>query len=248
VLCLISALAVFAQGEMPKSQRFFVHEDVVIPSMVGQYEMAAKNVADLFAKNNLAAFPYTAVSTEDFRYLFFTTVENDAGVSIMDNAFAELEKKIGATASQDAMKAFVGCYESHRNYLIRQFPDLSYKPEYGSQISEGMNFRHWDFYFVHSGKEQEAIAIAKEWKALYAKKSIAEGYRLYMGDLGSDMPLIIVVQSAKDAVDFYSKAAAIQKTLGEESQKLLAKTWSVVRKFDHIDGMIRPDLSYMPTK
>jgi len=243
----IPALTVFAQGEMPKSQLVAVHEDAVIPSMVEQYEKASKNLAGLFAKHNIASMSYAVANAQDFTYLYFTPVSNLAEVEKFDAAFQELQKKMGTEAFQADMKLFDGCYHSHRNYMVRLHPDLSYKPEYGNQISEGLNFRQWDFYYIHPGKEDEAMAIAKEWKALYESKKIAEGYRLYMGDLGTDMPVIIVAQSAKSAIDFHSKSEANLKTFGDAGPALLKKTWSVVRKFEQKDGFIRPDLSHLPT-
>jgi hypothetical protein len=243
LFCCIPALAVFAQSDMSKSQLVAVHEDVVIPSMVDKYEQAAKNLASLFAKHNIASMSYTCASTQDFTYLYLTPVSNLAEVETFGAAFDELQKKMGAEAFKADMKQFDGCYDSHRNYLVRLHPDLSYKPEYGNQISEEMNFRHWDFYYIHPEKEQEAMAIAKEWKALYESKKIATGYRLYTGDLGMDTPIIAVAQSAKNAVEFYTKSEEIFKTFGEAEPALLKKTWSVVRKFEHKDGSIRPDLS-----
>jgi hypothetical protein len=90
------------------------------------------------------------------------------------------------------------------------------------------------------------MELANEWKALYESKNIQAGYWVYMGDMGTDMPLILVAQSAKSAKDYYSRTAQINATLGAEGEALLKKTWSVVRKFEEKDGFIRPDLSFLP--
>jgi hypothetical protein len=247
-LCSIPASPVFAQEETPQGQLMTIHEDVVIPSKVDKYEKAAKNLASVLAKNNIASLSYTAANSEDFVYIYITPVENLAGVENIGAGFGELQKKMGKEAFQSTMSQFDDCYDSHRNYMVRMRPDLSYNPEYGSQISDGMNFRHWDFYYIHPGMEEKATEIAKEWKALYEKNMITEGYRLYFGALGTEMPLLIVAQSANNAVEFYTRSEAEMKTFGEAGQALLKKTWSVVRKFDHKDGSMRPDLSYLPTQ
>jgi hypothetical protein len=69
-----------------------------------------------------------------------------------------------------------------------------------------------------------------------------------MGDMGTDMPVLIVAQSAKNAVDFYTRGEAQEKAFGEAGTALFKKTWAVVRKFEHKDGSIRPDLSHLPTQ
>ncbi|MCG8607732.1 hypothetical protein MJD09_22455, partial [bacterium] len=107
---------------------------------------------------------------------------------------------------------------------LRHFPDLSYKPEYGREIADGMLFRHWGFYYVHPGKEMEAMEIAKEWKALYESNNIEAGYRIYMGDMGTAMPLILVANSANSAEEYYTRAARTVEKLGADGEALLKKT------------------------
>lgn len=247
LLCFIPASPVIAQEEMPQGQLMTIHEDVVIPSKVDKYEKAAKNLASVLAKHNITSLSYTAANSEDFVYIYITPVENLAGVEKLGAGFEELQKKMGKEAFQSTMSQFDNCYDTHRNYMVRMRPDLSYNPEYGSQISDGMNFRHWDFYYIHPGMEEEATEIAKDWKALYETNKITEGYRLYFGGLGTEIPVIVVAQSAKNAVEFYTRSEAEMKAFGEAGQTLLKKTWSVVRKFEQKDGSIRPELSYLPT-
>ncbi|MGK7371716.1 MAG: hypothetical protein ACNS64_16000, partial [Candidatus Halalkalibacterium sp. M3_1C_030] len=87
--------------------------------------------------------------------------------------------------------------------------------------------------------------IAKEWIDLNKSKDIKQGYRLYMGDMGTDMPLVIVAHSAKSASDFYSNREKNMMMLGEAGKKLMGKTMSIAWKFESREGAMRPDLSYM---
>jgi hypothetical protein len=247
ILCFVPASPVIAQEEMAQGQLMSIHEDVVIPSKVEKYEKAAKNLASKLAKHNITSVSYTAANSHDFVYIYITPVENLAGVEKIGAGFEELQTKLGNEAFATMMGGFDDCYNSHRNYMVRLRTDLSYNPEYGREISKGMDFRHWSFYYIHPGKDQEAIEVAKEWKALFESKKIIEGYRLYLGGLGMDVPVIIVAQSAKGAVDFYTKAEARMKTFGDAGQALLKKTWSVTRKFEQKDASMRPELSYLPT-
>lgn len=243
--CCLAAAPAAAQDDAPKGQLLSVHEDLVIPSMLDQYEKAAKSLAEMITKNNVG-ISYTAANQDNFVYIYFSPVENMAEVDKMGANWGELEKKVGKQNFDAAMKQFDGCYTSHKNYLIRLRPDLSYKPEYGSSIADGMLFRHWDFYYIHPGMEEAADNIAKEWVALSKKVGLPEGYRLYSGSYGSDTPVFIVVQSAKNALDFHTRQEAWLKKAGDDGKALWGKTWKVIRKFDSTTGMIRPDISVSP--
>ena len=243
--CCFATARVVAQDEAPKGQLLSVHEDAVIPSMLEKYESAAKNLSDMIAKNNVP-ISYIAANRQDFVYFYFTPVENLGALDKMGANWAELEKKAGKQAFDGAMKQFDGCYLSHKNYLVRMRPELSYNPDFGGQISEGMLFRHWDFYHIYPGMEKEADDIAKEWVALSKKVGLPDGYRLYSGSFGTDGPVFIVAQSAKDAVDFYTRQEAWMKKAGDEGKALWAKTWKAVRKYDSVNGRIRPDISVLP--
>jgi len=243
VCCCLAAGPVVAQDDAPKGQLLSVHEDPVIPSMLGQYEKAAKSLADMITKSGVGSVSYTAASMDNFVYIYFSPVENMAAIDKMGANWGELEKKVGKQAFEGVMKQFDGCYTSHKNYLVRLRPELSYNPDYGSAIADGLLFRQWDFYYIQPGMEDEADNIAKEWVALNKKVALPEGYRLYSGAYGSDTPVFIVVQSAKNSMDFHTRQEAWLKKAGDDGKALWAKTWKVVRKFDTTTGMIRPDLS-----
>lgn len=245
-VCWIGGTQTRAQGNMPKGQLFTIHEDAVIPSMVERYERAVKNLGELIAKNNIGSITYTAASHDNFVYTYITPVENMAGVDKVGAGWIELEQKAGKDNFSAAMKQFDGCYPSHKNYLVRSRPELSYNGEYGAAIADGMLFRHYDFYFIHPGMEDEADNIAKEWVALSKKVGMPEGYRLYSGSYGTDGPVFVVSYSAKSAAEFYAGQEAWMKKAGDEAKALWAKTWKVVRRFESVNGRIRPDLSVLP--
>ena len=245
LVSLLPLLTVTAQAQTPAPQLFTIHEDVVIPSRVVEYEKAAKNLADLMEQHNMTSMQYSAASGDDFTYIYISTVINYSGLDNMGAGFAELQEKMGKKAFEEAMEKFNGNYHSHRDYMIRLHPELSYNPEYGNNLNDGMNFRHWDFYHVYPGKEAEVAEIAKEWIELNKSMDIKQGYRLYMGDMGTDMPLVIVSHSAKSASDFYSNNEKNMMKLGEAGQKLMTKTMGITWKFERREGAMRPDLSYM---
>ncbi len=243
-LCLATGPA--PAQDAPKSQLLSVHEDNVIPSKVEEYEKAALGLVDAIKSHNISSLSYTAASIDDYTYIYFTPVENLGAVEKMNASFGELQEKMGKDSFGALMKKFDVCYPTHRNYLVRLRPDLCYKPEYGAQISDGLNFRHWDYYHIHPDMEDQAEAIAKEWVALNEKIKSPEGYRLYVNSYGLEGPVFIVVQSAKSAADFYTRSEAWMKKAEEAGQSLMKRTMKVVRKFESKDGMIRPELSASP--
>jgi hypothetical protein len=146
-----------AQEGMPQGQLMAIHEDAVIPSMLAKYEDAAKNLASQFAKHDVAGMYYTAANANDFAYVYFSPMENMAALDEARAGFDKLQEKMGTEAFQTTMQKFEGCYNSHRDYLLRHFPDLSHKPEYGREIADGMPFRHWSFYYIHPAR------MGKRW-------------------------------------------------------------------------------------
>ncbi|MGD8427754.1 MAG: hypothetical protein PVH63_08975 [Balneolaceae bacterium] len=240
------AMNVKAQEQMSQVQLFAIHQDIVIPSKAAEYEKASRNLAQLFASNKMSTMSYTAANSEDFTYIYIMPVGDYAGLDKMEAGFNDLKMKIGDQLFMNAMDMFEGTYSSSSAYLIKYNPDLSYNPSYGSKTSDGLNFRHWDFYYVNPGMEQQAMEIAKEWKDLFQKHNIPEGYRIYVGDIGTEMPLIIVAQPARNAAEYYNNNQKNMETFGEEGQQLMKKTMFATRKMERKNGAIRPDLSYLP--
>jgi len=243
ILCFGTAL-VFAQDAKPKSQLFIIHEDIVKPSMVGQYEKASKNFIEKMKEHNITSMSYGAASSEDLRYLYVTPIANMAELD--NNPEKEMAEKMGEDAMKAMFAQFANCYDSHKNFLVRKLNDLSYQPETNGTEAGEMNFIHWNFYHVQPGKEDEARAIAKEWNTLYASKNVQTGYNLYVGGIGVDMPLFVTTQRAKNGVDYQNQEAKITELLGEEGKALTEKTMAITRKFESRNGWARPDLSYYP--
>jgi hypothetical protein len=243
--CLCLGTGSLQAQDAPKSQLLSVHEDHVFPSKVEEYEKAALGLIGAI-KAQKSPISFTAGSMSDFTYIYVTPVEDLGAVDKMDANWSELRDKLGKDAFGSLMKAFDGCYLSHRNYLVRLRPDLSYKPAYGAGISEGLNFRHWEFYHIYPGMEDQADAIAKEWAALYERLKSPDGYRLYSSSFGLEGPVFIVVQSGKNASDFYTRSEEWMKRAGDEGEALMNRTLKLIWKFETKDGMIRPDLSASP--
>ncbi|MFQ5709515.1 MAG: hypothetical protein ACE5HO_18820 [bacterium] len=237
-----------AQNGESKGQLFSVYEEVIKPSMVEKYEAAVKEFVAEISKHKLAV-PFIRTSMrDDFHYYFVIPVENLADAENIDKAFGEVVKRVGDEQWQALEKKFDGTSAYHINFMARKMTDLSYAPENPRLKPEEISFLHWDFYYLQAGKVKEASAIAKEYVALMKGKNIPDGYDIYLGEMGTEMPLLVVVQWARNAAEFYGQTEKTNELLGEAGKKLGARALAITRKFQHINGKARPDLSYFPEK
>jgi len=241
----LCSLTTLAQGEEQKAQLFNVDDYAVNLSMVDEFEAGIKEWVAVCAKHKFP-YPWKAYGTEDFHYIFVWPVENYADIDNMYKAFDELEEKMGEEQWQALLKHFEGTYEIHQSAMYYLIPERSYTPENPRLKSEEVNFISWRFYYIQSGKEEEFAEIDKEWVALYKSKNIRDGYNLYVGDMGTDMPMCVDAEWGKDAVDYFSEQKKINELLGEEATTLWKKAIKLCRKFEYKMGWYFPDLSYIP--
>jgi hypothetical protein len=228
------------QAQETKSQKFVVHEDVVIPSKVAAYEAATKKFAATMSEHNATDAAFLTVSLDDMRYLYVSAIDNLAALD--NNPFEKVVEAMGEEGFADMMSGYHDTFETHKNYVINLSHELSYNS--GEILMEGVNYRNFTYYFVDPDKWQEAKAIAKEWTERHAAANAPHGYRIYTGGIGTE-PMIMVVQWAKNAQEYHANQAANQSALGDV-EDLQNRTMAITRKMESYDGMIRPDLSYQP--
>jgi hypothetical protein len=243
VLFLIPFIQLPAQEKLPDSELVLIHEDVIFPYAMEKYEKAAKDFIQML-KDAKVERTIRTLQSEYTTYSYITPVEDYEGLAKRMGMGRDMVKKIGAEKFSQVMSEFDGCYASHKNFILKLRNDLSYKATYGMDPNDGLNFRHLDYLYIIPGKEQEMISLIKDYKALFEKKNIEEGYRVYIGDLGTDMPMILFVQPAKSRVDFASLSDKQDELLGDEGTALWKKAMSITQKFEHHNGLMRSDLFY----
>ncbi len=245
---IITSGILVAQDKPNNTSLFLIHQDKVYPHMAGKYESALKNFRDLLAKHNVDEMSFSVAQQEYFTYSAVIPVNDYEGLAKHFGMSGEMINKIGKENFNNALKMFDDCYDSHKNFVLRLRNDLSYIPKYGLDPKEGLNFRHFDYLYIIPGKEAEMMKILKEWKDLYAKYNIKDGYRVYLGDLGTESPMVLFVAPFKDRASWAIESDKIDKILGDEQKVLLKKTFSITQKFEHKNGTMRPDLAYTKSK
>jgi hypothetical protein len=241
-------LTTLAQAEQQKTQLFFVEEAVVKPSMVEKFESLTKEALALCEKYGFP-FPFNAFTTDDFHYYFVWPIENYGSLNSVFKAIGEWVVNMGDENWQTLVKSGEGTHEYMKWSIIRHKPDLSLTPEKPRLKPEQTNYRYWGLCYVQPGKEKEFEDVFKKIITLYRSKNLKNidyGWKLYMGDIGTDMPFYFFVHSGKNAADFCDQAEKRHEAMGKELPDLWWKVLETIRKYEYKTGWYRPDLSYTP--
>lgn len=236
----LMALAYSSQAQEAKTQMYVVHEDLVKPNMVKEYEDACKALKEAFGEHSTEGSRYLTVSLDDMRYLFVSPIANMAALD--SNFFQPVVEAMGEENFGKLMSKYDGTFTTHKDYVVSLNHDLSYNSD--EIVQEGVNYRRFSYFFVNPDKWEEATAIGKEWKDLYSSKNIPSGYRVYTGGLGTE-PTMLIVEWAKSAADYYAQEAKTREMLGDV-QDLINRTMAISNKMESYDGWIRADLSHLP--
>lgn len=244
VFCLCASSALAQVGEQ-KAQLWFVEDVVVKPSMVEKYEAHTKEALILWKKYGTPSAFYV-FNTDDFHYYFVWPIENYASLNSLFKAIGEWVVKMGDENWQALVKSGEGTYEYMKWSIIRLRPDLSYIPEKQVKKPEEASFVYLNFFYIQPGKEAEFERTLKEGVAFYRHVNFPFGFDVYIGDIGTEMPMYIYLSKTKDAAEFYAGHDEAFKLHTEEAIKLRRKTFVTIRKMDVKTSVFRPDLSYIP--
>jgi len=220
--------------------RYRIHEVFVMPSKDSQFREAAKKLKDLCTQHK-TSFGWTALGYDDGSYIFVAPMTKFADLD--NNAFADLQSKIGDEAMGKVWAAIDECTVSARDFIAARLPEFSYMTPPSDEHA-----RTHTFWWPLPGKQAEAEAILREWKKLAESKKSADGYEVYRGGLGTDGPGYVITSWGKDQVDMATKAKKSQELNGDEGQKIWHKTLAITKSYNTKQAWVMPDLSYTPVK
>jgi hypothetical protein len=124
--------------------------------------------------------------------------------------------------------------------------DLSHYPENARLKPEEEKYTDWLFVYYKPGTEEKIEEISRKWKALVESKNLNDRYYVWVGGLGTEMPVYCYVDAGKDAVDYHTRWAELEKIIGEEFDAMWNESAELIRKREHRTGRPRPDLSLVP--
>ncbi|TFG73121.1 MAG: hypothetical protein E4H26_10205, partial [Flavobacteriales bacterium] len=114
VLLLLIVPGSLLQGQ--GNQAYWVHEDVVKPTMVGEYEGVVKELRDNMIKYNVPEAKFIVTNLADSRYLYVSPLANMAALD--KPLFSTLAEKMGRDAMSALFNRMDKCYDVEQDYVI----------------------------------------------------------------------------------------------------------------------------------
>ena len=242
-LALFVMLLIPLQNNAQKMYR--IHEDVVKPSHIMEYETVVKELLDLVKKHNIQDANWITAVTNNSHYLFVSGIENYAALD-KPNFVSALVEKEGKDKIYDLFNRMDKCYDTELDYIISLNESLSYMPDGITQTIEGENYREFHYVYVTPGNRSVLKEKMEAIKDLYKSKGSKTHYRVYNSGFGCDGEYYMVAISAKDAEDMSRKGKENQELLGDEGKKVMWEMYSNVLRYEKVEADMRPDLAYSP--
>ena len=232
----------FAQ-EM-KDQLFWIREEVAKVDMWDKYESTSKEWVELMSQAGLD-LPYVRASERnDGHYYYLIPLNSYADIDKFSSIFGSAVEKIG----KDKWGAFVKendeSMSSNKDFIAKWSAKYSYVPK-TPRLKEGeAGFIHWIFFTFKLEKKKEVMDVLAEWKTLYEKNDIPDGWDVWQIELGLDNNMMAFTEAAKDGESFFANSKENSAKLKEEEHKLWEKFSANVTNIEQFFGRPRPDLTY----
>lgn len=236
-LVLIAPISASAQ------KMYRIHEDVVKPSHIMEYEGVVKELLDLMKTHNIQDTKWITAVTNNSHYLFVSPIENYAELDKPNFVSALIEKE-GREKIVALFNRMDKCYDTELDYIITLNEDLTYMPEGITQTPEGENYREFHYVYVAPGNRSIVREKMKAIKELYQNKGSETYYRVYNSGFGTDGEYYMVAIAAKDQEHMVKKGNINKELFGEEGQKKMWEMYQNVLKYEKVEADMRPDLAY----
>ncbi len=241
---ILVALVLFSSMQV-QAQRFHVHEDVVKPGKVKEYESIIKEVLELVKKHNIEDTKFLTVVSNNGHYLYASPIEKMADLD-KPSFVAKLIEKEGKEKVSELFDRMDTCYDTELNYILSYNKDLSFMPEGTTEAPVDENFRKYYMLYLSPSNRKAVTENMKAIKNLYKEKGSSRYYRVYNSGFGANGEYLMVSVAAKDEIDFSERSNANRDLLGEEAGKLMNDLMSNLLKYEVMIANIRPDLGYSP--
>ena len=243
---ILILIFVFLAPYSTSAQKMYrIHEDVVKPSHIMEYENIIKELLALVKKHNLQDVKWITAVTNDSRYLFVSPMENYAELDKPNFVSALIEKE-GREKIVELFNRMDKCYDTELDYIIRLNEELTYMPDGITQTPEGENYREFHYIYVAPGNRSTVKEKMKAIKDLYKNKGSKTYYRVYNNGFGTDGEYYMVAIAAKDQEHMAQKGKSNKALFGEDGEKAMWDMYSNVLRYKKVEADMRPDLAYSP--
>lgn len=240
---VITSGLLFSQQEM-KDQLFWVHQEVVKVNMWDQYESTSKEWVQLMTEGGLDVPFVRASQRDDGLYYYLIPLPNYAEIDKIQGIFTSAIDKIGREKWDAFMKQNDESMESNKDFIVTWSSKYSYVPKEPRMKWEDAGFIHWIFFTYKLESRKEVMEVLADWKALYEKNNISDGWSIWLMELGEKNNMIVLSEYAKDGPSFYTNSKETSEKLKAEEDKLWERLSANVLSIDQKYGKPRPDLSY----
>lgn len=244
VFLLTTSSNLLAQEEM-KDQLYWVREEIVKVEMWQQYEETSKEWVEMMTGAGLD-FPYMRASQrDDGHYYYLLPLNNYADIDKFPEKFGSAIEKIGKEKWAEFMKRNESSMDYHKDFIATWSAKYSYIPKEPRIKQNEAEFLHWVFFTYKLEYRKEVLDILAEWKALYEKNNIPDGWSTWIIEVGERNDMMAITESAKDGASWYVNMEENSKLLKEEEQMLWQKFSQYVTSMEQKFGQPRPDLGFV---
>jgi hypothetical protein len=240
-LLLLSPLALL-YGQETKTTRLMVMQDVVYPYKMDAYEKAQKDMNEFVSKNYPAVY-WNCLQYDNYTYIYTINLGEYGKIDEMNKMWQDKMKTVNQDEFKKYADEFLGTISNTNQLIVTKDDKGSYISKDPYVKRSDANFFHWDYFELLPGREEDAIAIAREEAAYSEKVKQKMDYNLWRISVGPNTNSIIFVSWDKNRVDFFTDMEKDNKLGGKEMEDMDKKFMSYVTKFEHWNGKPRPDLS-----
>jgi len=226
---------------------YYVHQDVVKPSKVIEYEGTLQEIMALAKKHNLQDTRFITLVSNNSNYSYVMPLANMAALD--EPSFpAKLAEKAGKDVVKNLFDKLDKCYDIEMNYTLILDRDLTYMPNGFTQTPAGENYRNNHFFHIEPGNRAVVKEKMKAVKDLFESKGSKLYYRVYKSGFGTPNEYYMVAVAAKDVTDMELKGKTNEALLGDALQEALNELYFSSLRYEKLEGNIRPDISYSPNQ
>ena len=231
--------------EEPKDQLYWVREEVVKVEMWQQYEETSKEWVELMTGAGLD-FPYMRASQrDDGHYYYLLPLDNYADIDKFPEKFGSAIEKIGREKWTEFMRRNESSMDFHKDFIATWSAKYSYIPKEPRVKQNEAEFLHWVFFTYKLEHRKEVLDILAEWKSLYEKNNIPDGWSTWIIEVGERNDMMAITEYAKDGASWYAAMDENSAKIKEEEQKLWQKFSQYVTSMEQKFGSPRPDLGFV---
>lgn len=237
ILLLMNPFFLSAQDQM-----FWIHEDVIKPSMMSAYEASCKEFTDNLKKHDIPDIAMSVSNSVEGNYYWITPI--DAMADIDKPMLNKLKEKMGAENMNGLFDRMDKSYDVHHDYILNLKSEFSYQPNGMELSSAGEDYRKWYRHYYTPADRSKMVEKIKAIKSIFEGKNSKLSYRIYESGFGNEGSYFLVSIPAKNAADYATKIEENNKLLGAEWQKAYEDFMGATLAFEVVDGRMRPDMGY----